>query len=187
MQFVDYQTMDQLQTRAQVIDMIKTAPDNIELLEELLGLNVENDPITFVIMCLYACGVDHFSTNIFADMIDKKKRVEVVEPIMKHFRQATEGHKLIADPEAIYAKYGADKIWEFFDTYATGNSGLTVEDLRDAGPEDTYEEDLVKAGVGLKRRVLSLIMADLADSVMMRFSEAEDIDLARIQKVLDNA
>ena len=41
-------------------------------------------------MCLYACGVDHFSTNIFADMIDKQKRVEVVEPIMKHFRQATE-------------------------------------------------------------------------------------------------
>ena len=184
--FSEYVNMNQLQSPEQVIGMIKTSTDNIDLLEELFDMKVEEDPAMFLIHCFYASGEDRF-TDILASLIDRQKRLEVVKPILNEYREKMHTRPWIKDPDAIYEKYGADQIYQFFMDYARGNTGFTIEDLEDAGPKNTYWEDVLKVGRELKKRVLTLIMADLADSIMMRICESEDMDVAQIKRVLNNA
>lgn len=171
------------QTKRQFAEVLNHACLNLPLLEEFLGLKTSEDPIIFVLSCFYCTGnaTDPISKPIFANIIDHNGIVENFESIINRYRTVVK--PWLKDPDAIYEKYGQEKIYEFFNE-AGSRSGVTIDDLPLVGNEEQYEKDLIFAGTALRKRILTLIMTDLADDIVMMMSNApEGCDLVYIDKL----
>ena len=172
------------QTKKEFVDLLSHGCLNLPLLEELLGLKATDDPVTFVLSCFYCSGnaMDPIGKPIFIKVIDRQGEKENVVSVLKRYREVV--RPWLNDPDAIYEKYGPEKIYEFFNE-AGSRCGFTIDDLPQVGNEDQYEKDLIFAGTALRKRILTIIMADLADDIvtMMSNTAPEGFDLVYLGKL----
>lgn len=171
------------QTKQQFVTLLNQACSELPILEEFMGLKAADDPITFVLSCFYCSGnaLESIGKPIFVHVIDQNSNEENVSFILNRYRQVVK--PWLKDPDALYAKYGPEKIYDLFNE-AGSRCGLTIDDLPQAGNEDQYERDLIYAGTALRKRILTIIMADLADDIVTMMSNGpKGCDLVYIDKL----
>jgi len=155
-----------LKTKEEVISAIRNTsykPGQADMLADLVGGNIDEDPLAFMIIC------DIYSTIGFNHLwdIDPKKLDEHIDDLMKKYPNATK-RALELKPmtgDEFYEKYGSEEIWDRWEIVNV-RTGLEISDILKIDTNVQHQRSVIEAGNDLKSRIIWSMAGDWLDDLL---------------------
>lgn len=147
-----------IRTKKDVVEAIRASAEpagKFDMLSDLMGGNLEEDPLAFRI----ACELRYYG-DMYRVFNCQEESASMLQSFKKAFPEAT-ARALAYKPmsgEAFYAKYGEKAVYEHWQ-YVAERTGFKLYELLDLENE-THIRQIVESGNELKTRIIWCIAGD---------------------------